>query len=395
VTPPIAIHPTDTGRGRVVLSIAHVAGMIDMAALPVWVGTLISRYAFSPQQAGGLVTIFLASVVAASLVCAPLFRRLAARVMAPAGFAVAAVAFFGLASTSDYGAMALLHGLAGLSVGTALSFTHGTMGRTANPHRAFAIAGIALGVFAVLFLGGTPRLVEALGGAVLFKVFGGLMVLATIVTGAAFPTPPQASGGELAARHSAARIPGAVWSGIVGISLMALMQAMMFSFMERTGIDRGFGTEKVQAVLVALGFVNLLPALIAAGLQHRVPAHRVLMAGPVAQAVLALVITQSGSYAPYAAACSVYVFVMIFTHIFAFGMFASRDPSGRAVAATPAMVMAGSAIGPVLGGVLVQNAGYEWLGYAIAGFAVIAVLSFRRVGAAPELHEAGHAAAVR
>lgn len=392
MTSSAAIHATDTGRGRIVLSIAHVAGMIDMAALPVWVGTLISRYAFSPQQAGGLVTIFLAAVVAASLVCAPLFRRLAPRIMAPVGFAIAAAAFLGLSSTADYGAMALLHALAGLAVGVALSFTHGTMGRTTNPHRAFAIAGMALGVFAVVFLGGAPKLIDARGGPVLFQVLGGLMVFATIVTGAAFPSPPEASSGELAARHASARIPAAVWSGIAGISLMALMQAMMFSFMERTGMTRGFGAEKVQAVLVAVGFVNLLPAIIAGALQHRVPAHRVLMAGPVAQAVLALVITQSSSYAPYALACSVYVFVMIFTHIFAFGMFASRDPSGRAVAATPAMVMTGSAIGPALGGVLVQNAGYEWLGYAIAGCAVIAVLSFRRVGATPQVLDSANAA---
>jgi MFS family permease len=56
------------------------------------------------------------------------------------------------------------------------------------------------------------------------------------------------------------------------------------------------------------------------------------------------------------------------------------------------MVMTGSAIGPVLGGVLVQNAGYEWLGYAIAGCAVIAVLSFRRVGATPQVLDSANAA---
>jgi len=43
---------TDSLKGRIVLSIAHVAGMIDLVALPVWVGTLMSRYQFSPQQAG-------------------------------------------------------------------------------------------------------------------------------------------------------------------------------------------------------------------------------------------------------------------------------------------------------------------------------------------------------
>ena len=33
-------------RGRIALIVAHCAGMLDVVALPVWVGTLIGRYAF-------------------------------------------------------------------------------------------------------------------------------------------------------------------------------------------------------------------------------------------------------------------------------------------------------------------------------------------------------------
>ena len=51
----------------------------------------------------------------------------------------------------------------------------------------------------------------------------------------------------------------AVWFGIAGISCMALTQAMMFSFLERIGIDRGFGREAVTGVLIALGLRQSLP----------------------------------------------------------------------------------------------------------------------------------------
>lgn len=391
---PSSPHPTNTLRGRAVLSVAHVAGMIDMAALPIWVGVLISKYQLSPQQAGGLVTIFLAAVVVASLVGAPLFRRLPARVMSPLGFALATIAFITLSSTSDYLTMALLHAAGGLSVGWALSFTHGTMGRTSNPHRMFAMAGLALGIFAVVFLGFTPKLVEAMGGPVLFQVFAGLMLFAAVITTAAFPTPPAANATETAASRSATSIPAAVWACIIGIGLMALIQAMMFSFMERLGSSRGFSAEQVQTVLIAVGFVNLLPAVVATWLQNRVPAHRVLIAGPALQALLALIITQSSGYAFYFAASSVYVFVMIFTHIFAFGMFAAQDPSGRAVAATPAMTMTGSAIAPILGGVLVQNLGFEWLGYAITLLAVMAIIAFSRSHATSGAQNSQHAVSI-
>ena len=49
----------DSRRGRIALMVAHCAGMVDLVALPVWVGTLIAHYGFDPQQAGGLATLFL------------------------------------------------------------------------------------------------------------------------------------------------------------------------------------------------------------------------------------------------------------------------------------------------------------------------------------------------
>ena len=50
---------------------------------------------------------------------------------------------------------------------------------------------------------------------------------------------------------------------------MSVVQSMAFSFLERAGADRGFGVEKVTAVLVALGFINLFPTVLAALLEKR------------------------------------------------------------------------------------------------------------------------------
>jgi predicted MFS family arabinose efflux permease len=105
----------------------------------------------------------------------------------------------------------------------------------------------------------------------------------------------------------------------------------------------------------------------------------VLLAGPVLQALLVMVIMGSTAFAPYAAAASVFAAVMIFTHTFAFGLMARLEPTGRAMAATPAMVMIGAAIGPVLGGILVQSFGYVSLGPVAIGLGAVAVLCFRRL----------------
>lgn len=376
--------PAD-GRGALgtgALLIAHCAGMVDLVALPVWVGTLIGAYGLDPQQAGLLATLFLAGAVLSSLLFSPRLNRLPARVMAASGFGTATLAFLGLVSTSNYAAMLGLHAVAGVAVGCGLSFTHGTIGRSGNPHRLFAIAGLALGIFAIAFLGVTPGLIAAHGGPMLFRVFAGVMGVATLVCAFAFPS---ISVERRAGKRDEPRFERAVWFGMLGVSCIALTQAMLFSFVQRIGVDRGFGLPAVTATLIALGFVNLFPAPVAGLLEARIPGRRVVQVGPVVQAALALIITQSAAFAPYAAATSVFAAVMIFTHTFAFGMLARLDGTGRAVAATPAMLMTGSAIGPVLGGTLVKQSGYGVLGIAAVFISIAAVLCFSRLERRPSL----------
>jgi predicted MFS family arabinose efflux permease len=308
---------TENWSGRIPLMIAHCAGMVDLVALPVWVGTLISEYKFDPRHAGALATLFLLGAVASSLYFATRFDRIRARFAATAGFAIASLSFLSAAFTNEFSTLAVLHVVAGAAAGCALSMTHGTIGRAVNPHRVFAIVGMALGVFAIVFLGSTPNLVAAFGGPTLFKVFGGVMAIAAVASAIAFPSAPVREAEHL--MKDVNHLSSAVWFGVGGVSCMALTQAMMFSFVQRIGIDRGFGVDAVTGVLVALGFVNLFPAPLAAVLEKRLSANTVLLAGPIVQAGLALAIATSGSFLGYAAPTAFFAAVLIFTHTFAGG----------------------------------------------------------------------------
>ncbi len=379
----------DTFGGKAVLTLAHVAGMVDMVALPVWIGALMQYYRYSPSQAGLTVTLFLLGVVSASVLFAPRFNRVPKRPAAACGFALAALAFF-LASrqpvdAASFQALAALHALGGFGVGCALTFTHGSIGRSANPHRLFGVVNIALGFFAVAFLGGMPPLLQNTSASMLFVIIAGSMSLGAVVCALFFPTvasiPESSSHAQSPPQPGAApaRIPRAAWFVIGVVMCLTLNQAMVFSFVERIGAARGFGMDRVNGVLIALGLVNLLPGVMAALLQTKWSAVAVGFAGPIGQALLALMLSSSLSFAPYAVAASLYVFMVIFTHNFLFGLLSRLDPSGRAAAATPAMMMIGSCIGPALGGVLVQGLGYAGLGWMACGVSCIAVLGMWRV----------------
>ncbi len=369
----------DRGRGRATLMLCHFAGMVDLVALPVWVGVLAQHYGFDLEHAGMIVTAFLLGAVAASLAAAPLFNRLPRKVCAVAGFGLAALAFLGASRATGFATLALLHACAGLAVGTALSVTHGTIGRSTNPHRLFAFAGTALGVGGVVFYAAVPPAVAALGGATLFKVFAGLMALAAL---AALGFPPVTA--HAPGRSGAGKLPRAAWFAILGVSCMALNQALIFSMLDRIGVMRGFGQERVNQMLIVCGLVNLLPAAIAGLLERRLnPARVALLAAPL-QAGLALTVTLSPGFASYALAASVYPAVLIFMHTFLFGLIARLDPSGRALASTPAMMMTGSAIGPALAGAVAMRAGFGGLAVLSLAVGLAATLFFvlvsRRAG---------------
>jgi ABC-type branched-subunit amino acid transport system substrate-binding protein/predicted MFS family arabinose efflux permease len=390
---------TSRRRGVLALMAAHCAGMVDLVALPVWVGTLVQHYRLDTQQAGGLATLFLLGAVLASVALAPRLPRLNTRAVASSGFALAALGFAAVPQVASYAAMAALHAASGAAAGAALSVTHGTIARSLRPHRLFAVVGAALGVFAVLFLGATPPLVAAQGGAALFQVFAGVMAAAALLCAWAFPQPdmppaPAPAGPEAApATRAQPPLPREVWLGVAGISCMALVQAITFSFLERVGDARGFGLQAITGVLVALGLVNLMPAPLAAWLERRWAPRQVMLAGAALQALLAFTIMNAQAFAAYAAAASVFAAVMIFTHTFAFGLIARLDPSGRALAATPAMLMVGSALGPVLGGTLVKALGFGSLGWAALLIDALALLCVWRLPV-PRLAAAGLALAL-
>ncbi|HSW27377.1 MAG TPA: MFS transporter, partial [Burkholderiaceae bacterium] len=324
---------TTTSRaGRLVLMTSHCAGMVDMVALPLWVGTLATAYAFDPQQAGGLVTLFLLGAVAASMFIAPRFNRIDGRVVAASGFTIAAACFFAAALAQRFELLAVLHIAGGIAAGAGLSFTHGTIGRSANPHRLFGLSGMALGVFAVLLLGAAPQFMARFGGPALFHALGVAMAVAAALAAWGFPVADAETQASRSARESGQRLPPRAWFGIVGVGAMALVQAMVYSFVERMGADRGFGVATLTALLVAIGVVNMFPSGLAALLERRIGAAMVLRIGPIVQGVLAVAIASSDALAPFAVAASVFVAVMLFTHTFAFGTLARLDITGRVVA---------------------------------------------------------------
>ncbi len=371
---------TESVRGRIGLMVAQVAGTIELAAMPLWVGMLMQAYGMDPQQAGSLVTLYVAGAVIGGFLAARAFGRMRpGRPIAAVGALVGAVVFLGVYQSEGYATLAVLHLVGGFFVGPVIAVTAGTVARSANPHRLFAIVNVVFSLFAAMFLGVMPPVVARLGGEVLFLAIAGVLVLGAVGSMLAFPdsSPPAAKPGESLKVRTP--IPSTVWGGMIGLCVMACMYAMTLSFFERVGMSRGYGAALVGTVLTITAVVKLFPAAIAGLLEKHLPARGVMLVMPVVQAVTIALIFAVPNFWVYAVAGPLFIGTLIFTHIFAFGLLSRLEPTGRAMAAEPALMLVGAGLGPLIGGTLVKFYGFPSLAAAAAVLATLAILCFVRV----------------
>lgn len=372
-------------RGTAVLCVGHMVGMVDMAALPLWLGALMEHYRLDSPSAGLVVTMFLIGVIIASGALARSFTRLRHRWVAGGGFTVATICMLAMwklpVAADSFPLLLLFHSLGGLGVGSALSIVHGAIGRTHNPHRLFGIVNVALGLLAIAVFGIMPGMIAKFGGQTVFVGFAIIMATGAAVSLLAFPKVGEEARGLVAGGNPPRReaIPLVARLVVCAVVCLTLNQSMVFAYVERIGVAQQFEADKIQMVLVVMGFINLLPGAAAALLQRRLSPTAVGIAGPILQALFALSLSGASAFSLYAAPAAFYVTLVIFTHTFLFGLLSRIDPSGRSVSATPAMMMTGSAIGPVLGGIVVAQLGYAGLGWAVCLISLVAVSLMSRV----------------
>ena len=105
-----------------------------------------------------------------------------------------------------------------------------------NAHLVFAITGIGLGVFGVIFPGGVPQLIAALGAQRFFIAADALVAVAGLMTNIFMPI---CDGGPTDVKGSGP-LPASVWSAIIGVTGLALVQGMTFSFLVQSGSRHEF-----------------------------------------------------------------------------------------------------------------------------------------------------------
>ncbi|MFB9126083.1 hypothetical protein ACFFYR_24100 [Paraburkholderia dipogonis] len=131
--------------------------------------------------------------------------------------------------------------------------------------------------------------------------------------------------------------------------------------------------------LLIMATVSMFSGALAVYLEGRVSIRLVLFLLPVVFAAMVSLMLTASKLAMYRIGMTTIPASMIFMQIFVFGALSKLDRSGRSLAAFPATIMLGTALGPVIGGTLVKSFGYGALSIGVAAATVIGMFGFLRL----------------
>ncbi|GAB5078391.1 MFS transporter [Arthrobacter sp. AD-310] len=371
--------PLTAARAVSVFGIS-VVGFMTANLVPIMILALTGEPGFSATDAGMLMT---GSLLACAISCL-LTSRLAA------GNGRYAVARVGLVLTAaGFGAAAFIPSapavvagvlIGGLGAGGAVSAAGAALGALRNPDRASGISGFTNRAIVSVVLFVIPALGAGMGSA--FGLLAGL-ALAALFTASWLPNRPG-TGTAAAARATAAptvaRVPGtnSRSATLAGFGLLACFAVWALSEDSLWAVAATMGADQAQLDETGMGLVlslSTLGGLLASGLigvaGRRLGRTAPLAVALVAGATLKLlsgITTDPGLYMAIIIAWNT-IYMLAFIYIVAAA--AALDASGRWSAPVLGVYLVGSSFAPFFGTFVSTAAGYDVLGFVLAGMTLV------------------------
>jgi predicted MFS family arabinose efflux permease len=359
---------------RILLSAAAASCIANISWFmqPQIVDSVINGFKASESAAGFVVTGELTAMALTSFVIARLARGLSYLTLCLGGLVLAVAGALATLAVRDYGTLIVIRGITGIGEGAFLMVSTAAVAHLPNPDRAYGqinIVNIVLGASMSL---GLPFLLTRFGSDTLpFRLLAALMAVLVVLT-LAMPraerySPPLESSG-----HSAS---GRVIAIAVGVFLVVVASAACWSFFVVFGLRTGLSAAQVDT---AIGYSVL--AGLPGGVLATFVGARFGRSTPMALAMLItvgaiFVLTYSTDPMAFRVATCINIAGIYFLYPYFFGCAAAEDASGRAAAIAGGAFLLTGAVGPYLGGLLLEYLGARSIAwFMLIGNAIAAVL---------------------
>lgn len=357
---------------------AYGIGWLSLLGLPFLIGSAMVSLHLDAAQAGLLVTVEFIGIMLASLAAAPFMGRTDRRLLSLIG-AFAALSANGISIIiNSYDALVIIRPIAGLGAGLAIACGNATVSNAKNPERFAGQMSMLAVVLMVVIMLTFSRLSELWG---LAGVYAGMMAITAMMLPGLIYLPKQNKHSD----HALTTTNGTeieiskVCSILMLVAFFAfsLRDTMAWAFVERIGFEVGYTTEQIGNLLSVQAMLGITGPLIASVLGSRFGMKAPVVVGIVLSGLVTYVISQSSdSQLLYTIATTFQPCTYFFTLAYLTALAAELDIKGRVVAASGSALMAGVAIGPIIGGRLIVDAGgYLLIGWVIFGCVIVTLLA--------------------
>ncbi|MBK4987160.1 MFS transporter [Pseudomonas sp. S36] len=354
-------NPIDKTSVYICAGLVSAGGALLLNVLPVLFGALAEQFGYGEQQLGNLAMAMNLGFGLLGLASLLWIQRLSWRVISMLSSFLVVVALAAMLRAPAYDTLLLLMALAGAGTGGLYALAMTIFGDSAQPERAF---GFKLGM-------------ETVPGALLLMLlpvavlpqwgFQGMLIalaISLVLMGVApLPWVPSRTARRLGGQPGSAPVVCRESRAIVWLSLLASLVFLtgimsVWAFLELMGKKAGLSSDTIGSVL-AVGFIiNAGGGFIASSIglkAGRFLPVAVIIAAEVAGLVL---LGQFSSLTTYVVGVMCFLFSISFVLAYTFGVMAEFDLSGRLVALGALCLSVGAAVGPALGGLLIEAYGY-------------------------------------
>lgn len=350
---------------------AYWIGTAPNNILPLEISAFIEHFKLSETVAGTIAAIESLFVVIATFLLAKRVQLLPTVKVALVG---SLVALLGNLATLYVEADSMLWAAriaSGIGFGVILAVANVIISQSANPDRVYALLWAIAAVFDTLLFMVAPFFIEEYGYPGLF-IFVNLLIIVCACLMLRLPQAQHISDKETTDAEGN-RVAGMTLVAAVFILFSALGGLWSFGeqIMANTFDMDARQSGYVLALAVLAGFAG---SVIAGVVVDKLDRQLLLFSGLILAVGLSVVATQTEQSLVFKVAFIVFVGTVYFLIPVLLGLAASLAASGEYAAMVSSMIVLGTAIGPMAGGVLVEFYGYYALGaYFLLSGAVTAV----------------------
>ena len=351
-------------RRILVASAASCAvGFTTIFVQPILFFEIMSRAGLSESSTGVVLSVEMLAVSVSSGLCSRLCKNSSFVSVAVAGTVIAALANAISIVSSSYSSLLAARFLCGLGEGSALMVASVAPARFANPDRAYAIINAFTVIIGTLAVYVAPWVGRVTGGPMAFPT---MLAIFTALIPAIVLMPRSerfAGAGVVSANVEAKTESGSLVALCSSFFVLITVNSAIFALSAILGRQAGLSEQAVNDAIAVAIMCSLVGSLVAGIIGVRFGRWLPMAVGVTAITVALYVMCTVHTPKSFRSTAAIQMMGDYFIFPYILGSAAELDRTGRGVAAANAAVPLSYAVGPFLGGVLLQYFGFGTLAW--------------------------------